>query len=100
MATIKLNFSSINAPHKVAEEINAIFKEYAELTDASRYFSAEELEEQKHTFITDLAVGYKAHYIAFLKEQIEEIKPADIHGVYDFGLIREYEVLIERIERL
>lgn len=99
MGKIVLNFRDLNAPYKCIEKANEIFKKYAELTEAERYFSKEEIKESKEAFISDILEGFKNHYIDFLKSQIEEIKPAGLHGVYDFGLIAEYENIIKEIER-
>lgn len=78
--------------------VEQIFANYCDLTEARRYFCFDELEESKKQFIDDLMQGEKQNYIDFLKNEIEEIKPAGLHGVYDFGLIREYEALINKIE--
>lgn len=78
--------------------LEQLFANYCDLTDAGRYFCADELEESKKQFIDDLMHGEKQHYIDFLKNEIEEIKPAGLHGVYDFELIREYEAIIDKIE--
>lgn len=98
MTKIKLTYKDLNAPYKCisyAEELHSVF---CDLTDARRYFCADELEESKKQFINDLMQGEKQHYIDFLKNEIEEIKPAGLYGAYDFGLIREYETLINKIE--
>ena len=97
MSKIKLNYRSINPPYKAREEATNIFNEYANLTDASRYFSEEELEESKEVFILDLLNGSKTQYINAIIEQISEIKPIGLHGVYDFDLIRDYETILQRI---
>ena len=97
MSKIKLNYRSINPPYKAKEEATNIFNEYANLIDARRYFSHDELEESKKCFICDLVNGFKTQYIQTIKAQIEEIKPVGLHGVYDFDLIRDYETILQRI---
>lgn len=98
MSKITLHYRSICPPYRAKEEAENIFNEYADLTDARRYFSGEELEESKQAFITDLMNGCKEHYIKTIDEQINEIKPCGVHGVYDFNLIRQYEAIVERIK--
>lgn len=79
--------------------IEQLFADYCDLTDAKRYFSDEEIEHSKQTFIDDLLNNRKEHYIAFINEEIEEIKPIK-HGCYDFELIRQYEDIKNRIENI
>lgn len=98
MSKIKLGYSSIYPQYLAKEEAENIFNEYADLTDARRYFSVEELEESKQAFIIDLMNGNKEHYTKHILEQIEEIKPVNGRGVYDFALIGEYEMLLKRIQ--
>lgn len=80
------------------KECISIFDDYADLTDSRRYFSDEEIEQSKQTFIDDLMNGQKEHYIKTIIEQIEETKPVNGRGVYDFVLIGEYETLLKRIQ--
>ena len=75
-----------------------IFEQYAELTDAPRYFSREEINENKKIFMFDLMNGCKSHYIDFLRNEIGEIIPAGVYGCYDLDLIREYRELLKQIE--
>lgn len=96
--TIKLYYTSLHSAYECRNHASDIFDYIAELTDAKRFFSDEELSENKETFISDLMNGHKQHYIDFLNTQIQEIKPAGLHGVYDFELIREYEEIINKIE--
>ena len=98
MTKIKLTYKDLNAPYKCVSYAEAIHSIICDLTDARHYFCAEELQESKKQFIDDLIQGKKQHYIDFLKNEIEEIKPAGLHGVYDFELIREYEEIINKIE--
>lgn len=98
MAKITLGYSSICPPYLAKEEAENIFNEYAYLTDARRYFSDEEIEQSKQSFITDLMNGHKEHYIKTIIEQIEETKPVNGRGVYDFVLIGKYETLLKRIQ--
>jgi hypothetical protein len=98
MSKIKLGYSSIHPTYLAKEEAENIFNEYADLTDARRYFSDEELQESKRTFIVDLMNGHKEHYINHITEQINDIKPCGVYGVYDFNLIRQYEAIAERIK--
>ena len=98
MSKITLHYRSICPPYRAKEEAENIFNEYADLTDAGRYFSEEELESSKQLFITDLMNGNKKHYTKHILEEMEEIKPDNIHGVYDFVLLRSYERVIALIE--
>lgn len=97
MSKIKLHYRSILPPYK-ASEAEKIFKEYADLTDARRYFSDEEIEKSKESFIADLMNGNTKHYINHILQEKEEVKPDNLHGVYDLGLIRSYERIIALIE--
>lgn len=64
------------------------------------YFgSDEEIQESKENFINDLLNNRKEHYIAFIDEEIENIKPIK-YGCYDFELIRQYEDIKNRIENI
>lgn len=57
------------------QTIEQLFADYCDLTDAKRYFSDEEIEHNKQTFIDDLLNNHKVHYISFIDEEIENIKP-------------------------
>jgi hypothetical protein len=52
----------------------------------------------KTDFIVDLFNDSKSYYIDSITAQIKEIKPSKLHGVYDFGLIGEYENILRRIQ--
>ena len=79
--------------------IEQLFADYCDLTDAKRYFSDEEIEQSKQTFINDLLNNHKDHYISFIDEEIEAIKPVK-YGCYDFELIKQYEDIKNRIENI
>ena len=98
MSKIKLVYSSIHPPYLAKEEAENIFNEYADLTDAGRYFSDEEIGKSKESFIADLMNGHTKHYINHILQEKEEVKPDNLHGVYDLGLIRSYERIIALIE--
>ena len=76
--------------------IEQIFADYCDLTDTQRYFCDEEIQESKENFINDLLNNRKEHYIAFIDEEIENIKPIK-YGCYDLDLIRQYEDIKKRI---
>lgn len=76
--------------------IEQLFADYSDLTDAKRYFSDEEIEQSKQTFANDLLNNHKEHYITFIDEEIEAIKPVK-YGCYDLDLIRQYEDIKKRI---
>lgn len=78
------------------QTIEQLFADYCDLTDAQRYFSDEEIQESKENFINDLLNNRKEHYISFIDEEIENIKPIK-YGCYDFELIRQYEDIKKRI---
>ena len=78
------------------QTIEQLFADYCDLTDAQRYFSDEEIQTTKETFTSDLLNNHKEHYIAFIDEEIENIKPIK-YGCYDFELIRQYEDIKKRI---
>ena len=76
--------------------IEQLFADYCDLTDAQRYFSDEEIQTIKETFTSDLLINRKEHYIAFIDEEIDNIKPVK-YGCYDLDLIRQYEDIKKRI---
>lgn len=76
--------------------IEQLFADYCDLTDAQRYFSDEEIQTIKETFTSDLLNNCKEHYISFIDEEIEDIKPIK-YGCYDLELIRQYEDIKKRI---
>ena len=76
--------------------IEQLFADYCDLTDAQRYFSDEEIQTIKETFTNDLLNNHKEHYISFIDEEIEDIKPIK-YGCYDLDLIRQYEDIKKRI---
>lgn len=77
-----------------------LFDEWADFTDATRYFSTEELQESKETFISDIMNGHTQHYIDMMRQEIAERRPVGKHGVYDFSDERQIETMIETIERI
>ena len=79
--------------------IEQLFADYCDLTDAQRYFSDEEIQTTKETFTSDLLNNRKEHYISFIDEEIENIKPIK-YGCYDFELIKQYEDIKNRIENI
>lgn len=79
--------------------IEQLFADYCDLTDAQRYFCDEEIQESKENFINDLLNNCKEHYIAFIDEEIENIKPIK-YGCYDFELIKQYEDIKSRIANI
>lgn len=96
MATIVLHMN----PVEKRKALSCVFDEWADFTDATRYFSAEELQESKETFISDIMNGHTQHYIDMMRKEIEERRPVGIYGVYDFTDERQIENMIEAIERI
>ena len=101
MSLLKLYYRDMNSPYKCKKRAMELFNKYAELSEAERYFSAEEIELCKNNFVRNLLDNEKQVYIDYLNQQIEELKPIDDakNRVFDFGLIAEYEQLINDIER-
>ena len=98
MSKIKLTYRDLNAPYKCESYLDSLHSIICDLTDARRYFCSEELQESKKQFIADMMDGKKKHYISFIEEQIDEMKPAGLHGVYNLSLIREYEKVLDMIK--
>ena len=96
MATIILHMN----PVQKRKALETVFYEWAEFTDAKRYFSDEELKESRETFIRDIMNGHTQHYIDMMQNEIIERRPASVHGVYDFSDERQIENMIETIERI
>lgn len=83
-------------------ELNKIYDDICNITDATTFYSSEEIEEQRNDFISSMQnenKEYRKQYTDFLQEQIESMRPVGTHGQYDFELEREIENIIERINK-
>lgn len=96
MATIILHMNPVEKRKALA----MLFYEWADFTDAKRYFSDEELKESRETFISDIMNGFTQHYIDMMRQEIYERRPVGKYGVYDFSDERQIESMIETIERI
>ena len=96
MATIILRMN----PAEKRKALATLFYEWADFTDAKRYFSDEEFKESRENFISDIMNGNTQHYIDMMRREIDERRPVGKHGVYDFSDERQIDKMIETIERI